>query len=128
MNFLLLMPTDTRAAELVSAFALLLTSICLLLGAPASPWMLEIHAREFWVIMLAAFGAMQLIGILRNTYSAQALRAIITWVAGMFWVWLSFEYMLDSVRPTEVLSFMLGVANFYAFIVNLNLLARGKWN
>lgn len=128
MNFSVLLPADTRAVELVSAFALLLTSIFLFFGAPASAWMLGIHAREFWVVLLASFGAMQLIGIIKNTYSAQALRAIVTWMAGMFWVWLSFEYMLDAVRPTEVLSLILGVSNFYAFIINLNLLVRGKWN
>ncbi len=127
MNLSALLPTDTRTIELASAFSLVLTSITLLLGAPASAWMLEIHAREFWVIVLSAFGVLQLIGVVHNTYSAEVVRVIVTWVVGAFWVWISFEYMIEVVRPTEVSAFLLGVSNLYAFVINLNLLVRGKW-
>lgn len=127
MNFTALLPTDTRTIELVSAFALIMTSVTLLLGAPASTWMLEIHAREFWVIILASFGFLQFIGVVHTTYSAEVVRAIVTWIVGAFWVWISGEYMLDRVRPTEVAAFLLGVSNLYAFVINLNLLVRGKW-
>lgn len=128
MNLSTFLPQDTRAIELVSAFALLLTCLVIALGAPMSQWMLEIHSRGFWVMVLGAFGAIQLIGVVRDSISAEVVRAIVTWLVGMFWVWVSLEYLIDKVRVTEIASFILGVSNFYAFTVNLSLLMRSKWN
>ena len=67
MNISTLLPQDTRAIELVSAFALITTSVIVALGAPMSPWMLDIHSRSFWVMILGSFGTIQLIGIVRDS-------------------------------------------------------------
>ena len=128
MNLSTFLPQDTRAIEFISAFALLLTSMFIMFGAPISPWMLELHSREFWVMVLASFGIVQLIGVVRDSFSAEVIRAIVTWLVGMFWVWLSLEYLIDTVRATEVAALILGVSNFYAFVLNLSLLMRSKWN
>jgi hypothetical protein len=53
--------------------------------------MLAVHPKEFWVIVLGAFGVVQLIGIVRDSVGAEVVRTIVSWVAGMFWVWLSLE-------------------------------------
>ena len=128
MNISTLLPRDTRAIELVSAFALITTSVIIALGAPMSPWMLDIHSRSFWVMILGSFGTIQLIGIVRESVSAEVVRAIVTWLVGMFWVWVSLEYLVDIVRVTEIASFILGVSNFYAFTINFSLLLWSKWN
>ena len=121
------LPQDTRAIELTSAFALILTSIFFLLGANVSPWMLAVHPKEFWVIVLGAFGVVQLIGIVRDSFGAEVVRTIVSWVAGMFWVWLSLEDVLMVVRASEFAAMALGLSNFYAFVINLSLLLREKW-
>ena len=127
MKISTILPRDTRAIELISAFALMTTSVVVAFGAPMSPWMLDIHSRSFWVMILGSFGTIQLIGIVRDSISAEIVRAIVTWLAGMFWIWVSLEYLVDKVRVTEIASFILGVSNFYAFTINFSLLLWSKW-
>lgn len=127
MKISTILPRDTRAIELVSAFALITTSVVVAFGAPLSSWLLDIQSRGFWIMILGSFGIIQLIGIVRDSISAEIVRAIVTWLVGMFWIWVSLEYLVDKVRVTEIASFILGVSNFYAFTINFSLLLWSKW-
>lgn len=123
INLKNLLPNDTRTAEIISAIALIASAIIL----SSDPTYFKLYSwyikppREIISLVLLILGATHLISILAAD-SLHYVRTINCWLTGSFWVWLSVSAIGSRVGGTyietsDVLSFALGLSNFYAFII-----------
>lgn len=118
-----LLPQDTRAVELPSAVGLLLTGLALLFSIIVDQSLLDIHPVEFWILFTFLVGSLQFYALL-DFPKLEALRTVICWISGSFWIWVSFNSNIDI---SALAAFSLGFSNIMAFIINTVLL-REKWN
>jgi multisubunit Na+/H+ antiporter MnhB subunit len=125
MNFISLLPRDTRTAELASAGALILSSLLFFVGFGAEGRVADLKGTEFWVIITLCFGILQILAILEE--HLEHLRAIVAWIAGSFWIWSALDTLTFQVQSTEVAAFMLGITNFYAFVINAMMVKNQLW-
>ena len=121
-NFL---PQDTRLAEIASAFGMLILSALLATGVTQSYELMVIHPPAFWAVCLSVLGLLQLLALVLYP-EAEILRCAASWTNGTFWTWLSLNALSFNVSPNDLGSFVLGIANLYAFVVNVNL-QRQSW-
>jgi len=126
IRMLELFPQDTRIVELVSGVAMTFVGFAMLVsGSGITEQLQDLGARHFWVLLTIIFGTLQVAAII--TYRrAEHLRFILAWAAGSFWLWLSMEHLTAGFSPTEVVTFLVGISNLYAFVINL-LLVKQSW-
>lgn len=120
MTLINLLPRDNRSAELASAGALLLLAMHLLFSGDLHTRLSSLQDVGFWVVLFASLGAAQLASLLAYP-NTEILRALLGWVNGSLWIWLSLS-AYSAAGP----AIMLGVTNLYAFVVNVNML-RTTW-
>lgn len=120
-----LLPQDTRIAELTSGFALIFVSMVFFFGGTPSDSLLSIHHEYFWALITSIFGCLQLTSV-TVCEKLEHLRFILAWLSGTFWIWVSTEHGFNHVHLPDIATFVLGVANLYAFVVNL-LLIKQSW-
>lgn len=127
MNHLFhLLPQDTRIAELISGFSLILMSV-LMMFANIQPTdaMVRFHEAHFWFILSGVFGGLQIFSLIVNDKLEQ-LRFVLAWVTGTFWSWVAMDSIANGVNPTDIAGLVLGISNLYAFVINL-LLVKQSW-
>lgn len=120
MTLINLLPRDNRSAELASAGALLLLALHLGIYEDLHIRLSSIQNLSFWVLSFSVLGLTQLVSLLSYP-NTEILRALLSWVNGTLWIWLSLS-TYSAAGP----AIMLGVTNLYAFVVNVNLL-RTTW-
>lgn len=120
MTLINLLPRDNRSAELASAGALLLLALHIGFYDDLHVRLSSLHGMHFWVLIFSALGLAQLVSLLAYP-NTEILRALLSWVNGLLWIWLSLS-TYSAAGP----AIMLGVTNLYAFVVNVNLL-RTTW-
>jgi hypothetical protein len=118
-----MLPQDSRAVEIASAWALIFMSVCMLAGAVDIGPLQHAHDEIFWLIVLALIGLLQFWSLVIHP-SAEVLRCVLAWVTGTFWVWLA----LADGPPTasDFATFTMGIGNLYAFVININLLRNDQ--
>ena len=114
------LPQDTRTAELISGWALLVLGVfCVpMLGINLdSDIFVKVQVIPFWAVIFMLLGMLQVSAITMYP-RAEVLRIILSWFNGALWIWMSLA--VDGVRmdPTAVPTFLLGFANLYAFVIN----------
>lgn len=119
MTVINLFPRDNRSVELASAVGLLLLALNIYLHPEALASMPR-QGLEYWVPSCFFLGALQF-GSLMAYPHTELLRAILSWINGLFWIWLAL-----SVSGLAVAAIMLGATNLYAFVINVNML-RTAW-
>lgn len=121
-----MIPNNTRLLEFITGIAVILSGI-LILNVPGSlpVDILESHVNTFWGMIAICFGSIQLIAALL-LFRANHLRAIISWVMGTFIVWISVSAVHHNPTVDDLIALVVGVANLYAFIVNL-LKVKKEW-
>lgn len=115
-----LLPQDTRMAELASGWALLLSAGAMFFGYSFPKELLILHELRFWIVVYAMIGFLQIWSIIDD--GTEALRCVISWVAGSFWVWVIFKH--GRWDPDDFAAMTIAFGNFYAFILNASLLRR----
>lgn len=123
-----LMPSDTRATELISGFSLILSSILLLYGGNSYiPDNLKLmHHWAFWSILFFIFGSFQIIAIYKE-WDAM-IRAILSWVVGIYWLWVGVGNLcIHNPDINYILLLVLGASCQYSYIVNLLFSAKKSW-
>jgi len=121
-----MLPQDSRAVEIASAWAMIVMSFGMGLKLVDSSVLNTAHSAHFWITCLALLGLLQFWSLVLHP-SAEVLRCLLAWVAGTFWVWLS---LADGPPvPADFPAFTMGIGNLYAFVININLLRRHHvWN
>jgi hypothetical protein len=117
-------PRDTRLVEFASGWAMLLAA--LMLPNDAIYRDLVMHSPEpGWIAFLGVAGLLHLVAVYLFE-QADMLRAVLSFVGGMFWMWVG---MLGMVEPSlsGFSAFALGVGCFMAFVVN-GLSVRTSWS
>jgi hypothetical protein len=125
MSLIRLFPVDTRAVELASSGALIFTSLLFMVGSYSGAKFTNFHQPEFWAIITLCFGCLHFAAIYEE--HLEHLRAVLSWVAGSFWVWAALDTMGEIIRPSEIATLFLGICNFYAFVVNALLVKKQLW-
>lgn len=119
-------PRDTRLVEMVTGLSLFVSGFLAFFNMSMVPLALaEIHNPIFWDILAIVFGFMQFL-MATLFHRATHVRAVIAWAVGTFFVWLSVAALTYQVRPSEITTLILGIANLYAFEINA-LLVRQQW-
>jgi len=117
-----LMPRDTRAVELASAFALLAAGVQFMGGeAPAA--LLAHHPAMAWGVMTLVMGALQLAGVAAQG-RLEVLRSLMAWACGLWWVYLGLSD--GHLRPDDWPALTVGLGNLYAFAITINLYLEGR--
>lgn len=124
----------TAAAEIVSSIGFLFFSIlCFVsfltgnISFLSIPEEMKIHPLEFWFVISFILGFLQLISS-SLLIKALILKALMSWVNGSLWIWISLANDSLHFSISEIGAFSLGLANLYAFIVNTSRLKGIKWN
>lgn len=115
-----LLPQDTRAAELTSAGSLLGTSVYIFLSSQNYVELLRIHPFQFWSILLATLGGLQLLSLILHE-KLELPQYVLALVNGCLWIWLS----AVNLEPTF---FFIGFSNLYAFSVGFLFLKKSWQN
>ena len=120
MNLKNLLPEDTRLADLVSAFSMIIVGVETFIHSP-SPMMLH-HPISFWCLIFVLFGTLQLATVLYHP-KVELVKVIVAWVAGFCWLYVSTvntSFYTSFVGPMMILS----VSNFLSFIINITILKQ----
>lgn len=126
MTLINLLPQDTRIAELISGFALVLFSVCIFITKGNVPSdMLNFNRVEYWFLITFIIGFLQVASIVLCS-QMEHLRFILSWLTGSFWIWTSTDSLSTHLTPSTLGALVLGLMNLYAFIVNL-LLVKQSW-
>jgi hypothetical protein len=126
MILLHFLPQDTRIAELISGISLIVLCFTMLLtGLDPTIVLSQFHDPVFWIITTGVVGVLQLFSLV-FCRRLEHLRFLVSWIAGTFWVWITAVGFTAGVTPSEVVGFFVGIANLYAFVVNL-LLVKQSW-
>lgn len=115
MNFVNLLPQDTRASEIVSGTGLFLYGIGMM-GVDGYS-LQDGYSTEFWIVMCLIFGGIQLVSIIRHP-KIELTRVMMAWVTGFIWMYISIVH-LGTAMPEAGLMFALSISNFIAFIINI---------
>jgi hypothetical protein len=115
-----MLPQDTRLAELVAAVSMVLLSISMFTCGVVDLNSIY-ETQEFWKIIIFIFGALQFSSLVLYP-KLELLRCIMAWINGSFWIWIAISDISIHLDSTDIAVFILGMANMYAFIVNINLL------
>lgn len=119
-----LLPNGTRTVELCSAYALVISSVLLFFGAISSiPQLDTFENHSTWASVLLIFGMLQIISIFEAP-KLEILRVTISWITGCFWTWISVTTIGDNLGIDDTAALLLGIGNFYGFIINFNLLHK----
>lgn len=117
-----LLPNGTRTVELCSGYAMLVSSILMYLGIlTAVPQLSTFESSLTWDILLFIFGTLQVFSIYK-TPSLDTLRTIMSWITGCFWTWISVTSIGNNLGIDDTAALLLGIGNFYGFIINVNIL------
>lgn len=115
-----LLPQGTRTVELCSGYALVITAGLLLAGALAPLTELEILDKSStWAPILLIFGFLQIYSIYQYP-RMEVLRTIMSWAAGVLWLWVSVVSFSYQYHIEDVGVLMLGIGNLYGFVINFN--------
>lgn len=115
-----LLPSDTRAVEIISGISLFLSSLFIFYGHDKflSLHIIEAHHWLFWGIMFVIFGSYQIISVLNNW--DVMIRAILGLFIGAYWIWDGLSGLCQSQFViTDILPIVLGISCQYSFVVNL---------
>ena len=119
-----LLPNGTRTVELCSAYALIISSILIFTGAIGSiPQLESFESHSTWASVLLIFGTLQILSIFEAP-RLEILRVALSWVTGCFWTWISVTSIGVNLGIDDVAALLLGIGNFYGFIINFNLLHK----
>lgn len=120
-----LLPRDARCIELASSFGMLLLSASLALDMSITAYMHALHPPQFWALLLACLGGLQLVALL--TYPRlDALRVGVAFVSGLWWAWLAMAGVDAALYPSDFAALMMGLGNLYAFTLGA-LTMRRTW-
>lgn len=121
------LPNDTRLVELISGGSLVLGAVMSFFTdqhiVPTD--LLSYHIWQFWALLLGVLGVIQ-VGACAVTHF-EHLRAATNWLVGGYWMWVGIHQMVVyQLDLTTIVSVLMGVSCFYAFVINL-LLTRQAW-
>lgn len=119
-------PRDTRVIETVAGFSSLWAGLgVLLLNVPLPAVLEQAHNRVFWGIILSMIGSLQIASstMFCDNYP---MRAILTWITGLWFVWVSLSMLTPTIELTFFTIFSVGIYNLYAFLINFLTVAK-KW-
>ena len=121
-----LLPADTRIVELASGWAFTMLAVALAGNHVNVDALNKLHDFRFWAVVLGIMGGIQLYAVIHHI-EQELLRCFVSWFAGALWVWLSITE--SPLNLSSFTSLTVGVGNFYAFVLNINLLRRDDvWN
>ena len=115
-----LLPQGSRTVELYSSLGLLIVTFLLFMGVISTPQqLLDLDSRYVWNLSLGVLGFLQFYSIWLYP-KLELLRIVTSWLAGCFWLWAGIS---SGTHPDidDIASIVLGMANFYGFIINFNL-------
>lgn len=119
-----LLPNGTRTVELCSGYAMIIASILMSVGLlTAIPQLDTFESQTTWTVLLVIFGLFQVLSILLTPH-LDILRTTMSWVTGCFWTWISVTSIGNNLGIDDMAALMLGIGNFYGFIINFNLLHK----
>lgn len=118
-----LLPQDARVVEIASGFGLIALVVVLAFGVRVAN-LLDVQPFEFWMVMCAALGVLQVISLLSD--ELDFLRCAVSLFTGSLWVWLSLIGIGTYIDPSDFAAFFLGISNLYAFSLN-SLILKAAW-
>jgi hypothetical protein len=110
-----LLPQDTRSVEFPSAVGLIICSIMLFFNLIPN-----VYHIGFWCVVTFMLGVVYIVSLLHFP-KLDCCRPVLSWLAGSFWIWLTFSQPL-SIMAIPV--FFLGVSNIVAFLINTVILSE----
>lgn len=114
-------PQDTRIAEFISGFGLILTVIFM---SDQMPMLTAHHSMPFLAVLFVALGSLQFWAVY-DYPKMDLLRCLMAWINGVLWLWMAFSSFIE-IRPDDILAALVGITNLYSFIVSF-LTLRHKW-
>lgn len=114
-----MLPEDTRIAEMCASISLIIISLLFSFDIVNNiPFILNnIQVSEFWIVILSIFGILQLISIIFYN-QLEFLRSLCSIAVGCFLIWISLGSFSWDVQIGYITTFILGLANLYAFVIN----------
>jgi hypothetical protein len=126
MSIKRILPSDTRAIELVSCAALAATALQEAIGLNTS----ILNAAQtglYWAMVLTLVPLAHVLTLMFIRYDL-IIRSLLCWVAGIFWVYrATFDVPGILSRDPDPASFFIGMGCFYAMVINVGFL-RSEWN
>lgn len=117
-------PRDTRLIEYASGWAMLMTALFLPFDVVAIK-MYPYTPVQGGVIFIGLIGLLHIV-VIQKYEHADVLRAVLCFVSGLFWTWLS-VLQFSSPTLTTFAAYTLGFGNYLAFVVN-SLTVSSTWN
>jgi hypothetical protein len=113
------LPSDTKALELASSISSFGIGFSLVSGLTQLPeFMRLVHDLEFWWRLFVIVGCIQWLTIVFNQNTLM-LRAISSWVAGAFWIWVGTSFLSSYSDMSGILALVVGIGNLYAYSINV---------
>lgn len=117
-----LLPQGTRTVELCSGYALVLSALAILFNiVDPYPDIAQFDSLTTWGILFITLGSLQVYSIWAYP-KVEVLRTVMSWVSGCLWVWIVMLSAKHGVSLEDIGTLLLGLGNFYGFIINFNLL------
>jgi len=115
------LPQDARCIDIVSALSLL--GLAAEIAVFGGEGFITMRPIPFWVVILSVFASLQMVSIYAHPV-AETLRASLSAISGLFWVFL----FLDTISPERMMPIILflGLGSLYS--AGLTILYIGqKW-
>ena len=120
-----LLPEDTRLAEFIGSISLIFMGIFLGSHVIVNMELLFIQRTEFWHVLFIMLGFTQFLSLVFYP-QLELLRCIMSLFTGATLIWLSFLSLVNIMEISDVVSFCVGIANLYSFVIN-SLQVRKIW-
>jgi len=117
------LPQDARCIDIVSAFSLMALAVKAGLVGSIESNLMEVRQAPFWVMIFLLLGLLHLISIYLHPF-AETLRAIISGISGLFWIYLFLNSIADHTHtPIQI---FLGIGCLYSAIIT-TLYIKQSW-
>jgi len=108
------MPQDARAVDIISALSLLGFACQVAIFGNIGEQLLALRDWPFWVLSMTALSILQLVSVYLHPF-AETLRAFVTGLVGLFWVYVFFIHCTtEGFLP---LTLFVGIGCLYSAVI-----------
>jgi len=118
------LPIDTTAIEAMSGIAFLAYGILNIFNFKDH---LTTSYMGFYIFAILFIGIIYSLPVILRD-KVRVVRAIMAYLIGVFWMWMGFStvYGCNQLTLCNIVAFVFGIGNIYAFIIHILLLNKHK--
>lgn len=121
-----ILPNDSRTIELLSIAGFMVMSSFIRIDDYYEIWDFTKYPQSYWFFLFMSLGTLHLYSLLLYP-KILWLQTVLCYISGIFWLYVGLPGNMLSFGPHHILSVLLGLALFYAFLINFLTIKANKW-